>query len=159
MTFNEGDRVIHKTRLDRGTVVDGYDGIAYIELDNGVEMDFPVAELMLEEEYKSPHELRQEEMAAADEATLFVAELILPEVRNIFVALAMKMADEAGAAVIALGGSASPWEKSNAFHKMNFISVATNTRFIDWVNAHNDDRMTAFQLEVLLAMEMAVGII
>jgi len=158
MIFNEGDRVIHSTKLIRGTVLETDDGIVYLEMDNGVEMDFSGTDLMLESEYKSPEEERQEEMAA-DAATLFVAELIFPEVRNIFVALAMKMADEAGAAVIALGGSASTWEEMNDFHRMNFISVATHTQFIDWVNAHNDDRMAAFQLEVLMALEMAVGII
>jgi len=163
MTFNSipfdtDDRVIHKTNLTRGVVLEIDDGIAYLEMDNGVEMDFHVSDLMLESEYKSPEEERQEEMAFADAATLMVAGLILPEVRNLLVGLAMKMADEAGTAVITLGGTASPWSEMNAFHKMNFICVATHTKFIDWVNAYNDNDMALFQLNILVAMGERAGI-
>ena len=158
MTFNERDWVIHTKCGNRGQVLEIADGIAYIELDNGVEMDFPVSDLMLEDDYTSPEEQKQEEMAFADAATLMVAELILPEVRNIFVALAMKIAAESGAAVILLGGSASPWEEMNAYHKMNFISVSTDTQFIDWVNAYNENNMALFQLNILVALGEKVGI-
>lgn len=158
MTFNEGDRVIYLSKLTHGTVLEVFDGRVYLEMDNGVEMDFSEADLMLEAEDKSPEEVRQRDMALDDAVALKVAELIFPEVRNLFVALAMRMAAEAGAAVIALGGSASPWEETNAFHKMNFISVATNTTFVDWVTAYNDNNMAAFQLSILGAIGMRAGI-
>lgn len=110
-SFNKGDRIIHPEKLIRGTVLEVDDGIAYLEMDNGVEMDFPEGVIVREEYYKSPEEKRQEEMALADSVTLAVAELILPEVRNLLVGLAKMRAEKAGEAVRALGGTAAPWRK------------------------------------------------
>lgn len=158
MTFNEHDWVIHSKTGNRGQVLEIADDIAYIELDNGVEMDFLISELMLEEDYKSPEEERQEEIESADAVTLKVAEMILPEVRNMWVALAMIQADKAAVAVRLLGGSASPWEEMNAFHKMNFICVSTHTKFIDWVHAYNENNMVEFQKDIMTALNKRVGL-
>lgn len=152
MSINERDWVIHTKSGNRGQVLEIADGIAYIELENGVEMDFSISDLILESEHKSPEEERQEDMALADDTVRAVAELILPEVKSIFITLAQRLAASSGLAVIALGGSAAPWEEMNAYHKMNFISVSTGTKFIDWVNAYNDGNMAVFQLSILVAL-------
>lgn len=158
MTFNEGDRVIHKTRDLRGTVLEVAGGMVYVETDNGVEMDFFIPDLMLETEYKSPEEERREKVSYADAVTVAVSELILAEVRNLLIGLAMMKAEKAAEAVVALGGTAVAWDNLNAFQKMNFISVSTNTQFIDWVDAYNENKMAKFQLTVIVALGQAVGI-
>lgn len=153
--FGVGDRVIHPIKLVRGTVLEIDDGIAYIELDTGVEMDFPVTSLEAEAEYKSPEETAGERLGKeiSNATTIKVAELILPEVRNMFVALAQMKAEQAGVAVVLLGGSAAPWEQMNDFHRMNFICVTTGTKFSDWVDAYNEHKMDEFQQTIITNLE------
>lgn len=45
--FKEGDRVIHKTTRDCGTILEVDDGVAYIERDNGCEVDYSVSAIEL----------------------------------------------------------------------------------------------------------------
>ena len=147
--FNMDDRVIHKDNLFRGTVLEVCDGWAYLELDNGVEMEFPVSELMLESEYKSPEEKKREEMETTNTEKLAIAELILPEIRSILVTLGRSAAEQGMLAVIAIGGSATPWDELNAFHKMNFISVATGVPFEQWETGYHAGTLANVQLLAL----------
>ena len=149
MTFNEGDQVIHKSKLDRGTVLEVADGIAYLEMDNLVEMDFPLSDLVLESEYKSPADLEKEVMDLKSDANKKLAEVIWPKIRPVLANMTSVYALSAEAAVGILGGEATPWEELTAYHKMNFLCIWTKTKFEDWVDAADVGKLGDVQLAIM----------
>ena len=157
MTFNDGDRVIHKTRLDRGTVVDSDGGTIYIELDNGVEMDFSALDLMLEEDYKTPHEVEQGAINAVAKDKKKAAEEIWPKIRPILASMTHLYADNASMAVVALGGAAGSWDEMTTYHKMNFLCVWTKTSFDDWINSAEIGKLDDLQLLILTQIGLEVS--
>ena len=150
--FNEGDKIVNIKTGDHGMFLEEYAGVAYLEMDNGVEMDCSVNSIVLEEDYKTPEEIKQEEMTLASEANHAIAELIFPEVRSLLVTMAKHMAEKAALSIIVLGGSATPWDEMDAYHKMNFISVATGTSFKDWMSAYNKNGLDILQLSIFTAI-------
>lgn len=54
--FNEGDRVVAKDTRAFGTVLETYEDMACVELDNGVEMEYKLDQLITEDEFKNHEE-------------------------------------------------------------------------------------------------------
>lgn len=147
--FNEGDRIIHPTKMVRGEVLEIYDGIAYIEMDNGVETDFPVDELMLESEYKSPDEIEKEKMEAADEEKKAIAERIWPNIRPVIADLTERCHANAMAAVSVLGGSGTSWDELTSYHKMNYLIAWSGISFDQWADAADVGKLDSIQLALM----------
>ena len=153
MTINEQDWVIHPKTGNCGQVLEIADGVAYLELENGVEMDFPVSELVLESEYKTPHEQKEEALSNADEEKKKVAEEIWPLVRDTLAVLTERYAEEVAVAVKqTMGGTATPWNELSAYHKMNYLVALTGTSFEKWEEAHKTNTLARLQLTVMMVM-------
>lgn len=145
----ERDWVIHSKTGNCGQVLEISNGIAYIELENGVEMDFPVAELVLESEYKTPADIEQEQMDAADEDKKAAAEIIWPKIRPVLAHLTQLYMEHMAVAVTAIGGSSSPWDELTAYHKMNFLCIWTKIPFEKWVDAKDVGMLDKLQLTIM----------
>lgn len=152
MIFNEGDRVVHSTKGDRGTVLELDGSTVYLEMDNGVEMDFPADVLVLESEYKTPHEKEQEAIEAASAEKKQVAEEIWPLVRDTLAILTERYVEEVNVALRMVGGEGASWDKLTAYHKMNYLAVLTGTTFEKWEEAHKTNTLPRLQLAVMMAM-------
>ena len=109
--INEGDKIVNNKTGDHGTFLEECAGIAYLERDNGVEMDCSVSDIVLEADYKTSEKIKQEEMTLASKANHAIAELIFPEVRSLLVTMAKHMAEKAAISIIVVGGSATPWDE------------------------------------------------
>lgn len=143
LMFNDGDRIVTKDGY-RGKFIEEYAGVAYLELDNGVELDCPILDIMLEADYKTPEEIKREKSLLSQKENDAVAECILPNVEPLILALAEFQARGAALAVSVLGGSAKSWDDLTAFQKMNFVCIASGVKFSEWVDAYNNDKMTTF---------------
>lgn len=154
--FDEGDRVIHKTRLDRGTVLEIDDGTVYIEMDNGVEMDFHVSELMMESEYKTPADIEREKMDAVDADKKAAAEIIWPKLRPATVRLVELYHANIAMAANQLFGSATPWAELTAYHKMNFLVVLSKFSFEKWMEANNNGKLHVLEIAILMQIGEAL---
>ena len=149
--FNEYDWVIHTKTGNRGQVLEIADDIAYLELENGVEMDFPVSDLMLEADYQTPEETAGDRLGEALDgkmpaAVLVTCELMLADMRPALVRMGELYSEQAAHAITVLGGSATPWTEMNAYHKMNFVSVVTSIPLEKWVEAYGNNTLTRLQL-------------
>lgn len=152
MMFSEGDRVVINKCGTRGKFMEEYAGVAYLELDNGVEMDCSTSAITLEADYKTPEEIKQEEAKGAITENQAIAELILPQITTILLTMAEQYAEQVVLSIGVIGGTATPWDKLTAYHKMNFICVVTNTRFSDWVKVYNNKRTASFQMTIFAAI-------
>lgn len=150
--FKENDEVIHPERNMRGTVLEVDRDTVYLEMRNGVEMDFPASKLMLASEYRTDAEKRDDEDKYLTAALMAVSELIIPRVQPLLYNLTNLQASAAGDAIRLLGGSATPWDEMSAYHKMNFLCVTTQTKIEDWVIAYKDCKLTELQRAIVLRM-------
>jgi hypothetical protein len=157
--FNEGDRVIHTGKLIRGEVLEIDGNTAYLEMDNGVEMDFPVSDLILESEYKTPDEIKRELDDLVDESKKKAAEVIWPKIRPVIACLVESyVVNRVEPSVKALGGSATPWNELSAYHKMNYMCALTGTTLDQWIDAADVGKLPLLQLTIMAQIGEAASL-
>ena len=130
--FKIGDTV--RSLLDArilGDVVETDGNRVYIELSNGVEMDFDAQTLVLESEFQAQHDTSVNDDVAShanDDTYDAVIDGLYPAV------LALgKLADLAATRVP--GVTSSGWNAKSSLQKLNIISVITEVPVKDWVDA------------------------
>lgn len=147
-----GDEVRVRATNDAGIIDEISGNLAYVVMDNDVEMEYPLDALILESDYKPSDEENHltEKNNAAKCAT---SQVILDALYETTIKLGQVVHMHASSAVIVIGGSACDWESLNAYQKMNFIAMASTIPLDKWTEEFkkNDGSLGRLQL-VALAM-------
>lgn len=129
--FKIGDRVRHAARDVVGTVIEIDGATVYIEQDNGAEVDFPAAQLVLESAYQKSHDRgtrRDAGSPATDAAYASVIAGLFPAV--------IELGKRHHAALPRVPGVApKAWEELSALQKLNAVSAATEVPVKAWIDA------------------------
>ncbi len=146
-----GDEVRVRKNGDAGIIGEIDGNVAYLDMDNGVEITMILDDLILESDYQptdAENRATEEDNAAKCASSQKVLDVLYESIINmgqIFHRNAM------AAVVVAFGGSGNDWESLNAYQKMNFISIASGFPLDEWTKAFekNDGSIGKLQLAAL----------
>lgn len=133
-----GDEVRVRKNGDAGIIGEIDGNVAYIDMDNGVEITMILDDLILESDYQPTDEenrATEEENAAKCASSQKVLDVLYDQI----IKLGQIFHRNAMAGVVALGGSGNNWESLNAYQKMNFISIATSIPLDVWIETVEKD--------------------
>tara|TARA_R110002126_G_scaffold47512_33_gene133185 strand:- start:648 stop:1115 length:468 start_codon:yes stop_codon:yes gene_type:complete len=149
--FNVGDKVRNVAANVVGIVVEVDGDRVYFEQDNGAEVDFPAASLVLETDFQTSHADPLPGDAAAPDADEGACAAVLAE---LYPAVA-EIGEAAYAGVKRVPGVVvKGWPSLSAAQKLGIIATATGVPAADWIEAARPGGRTKIgplQLSVLAA--------
>jgi hypothetical protein len=130
--FKPGDIVRNTARNVVGEVIEIDGDTVYIEQENGAEVDFPAAQLVLESDFQKRHDRSAAPDAAAqanDAAYAAVIANLYPKI--------IELGQRHHAAQPRLAGVAPKgWDELSALQKLTAVSAATNVPVKAWLDAN-----------------------
>ncbi len=148
--FKTGDRVRNAARNVLGKVIEVDGDTVYIEQDNGSEVSFPAAQLVLEAAFQKSHDRTARVDAGAQANDPAYAAVLA----NLFPAV-LQLGQRHHAAQPRVPGVAPKgWEELSALQKLNAVSAATNVPVKAWLDANQPGAKVAIgklQISVLSA--------
>ncbi|MEE2998181.1 MAG: hypothetical protein VX700_13650 [Pseudomonadota bacterium] len=152
--FKEGDIVRNVSAGIVGVVVEVDGETVYLEQQNGVEMDFPAAALLLEQTFQAKHD-----KSVHDDAGSHINDDIYDEVIANMYPVMLEIGQAAYHSVPPLRGvEPKIWDSLSALQKLNAVSDATNVPVADWIKANvtgATPTLAQLQLSVLADREAA----
>ena len=149
--FKVGDKVRHVAANVVGTVVEIDGETVYLEQDNGAEVDFAAASLVLEDAYQAKHDT-----SVRDDASSRAHDALYESVMTNLYPAIVEMGQLAHSRVKpAPGVPAKSWDALSALQKLNAISEATDVPVKAWIDANRPGAKPAIgplQLSVLSAL-------
>lgn len=148
-----GDEVRIRSTGAIGVIAEIDGDIAYIDMDNGVEMSMFLSDIILESKYVTKFEKQTRRSDEETVAKHAISQEVIDVLYEQIIRLGQWAHASASSAVIALGGGVSAWESLNAYQKMNFISVATAIPVDVWFETFKKDDGSLGKLQ-LTALSM-----
>lgn len=148
--MNIGDRVCNRhTGSNAGVIGDMTEVIAFVDMDNGVEMELRLSDLILAVDYVPPQQEMDTMVAAELEAQNDLAQTVIDSLGEGLIKFGQIQHESASMAVIALGGSATKWDSLTALQQLNFVSIVTGISTKEWIEANVDGKLTSFKFMAL----------
>lgn len=153
MTFQPGDRVHVVTSVSSAVVLEQDGDLVYVELPNGVEMEYDVSAIIYEDDYVSPEELV--EILKEEEQAKVEAELtkIWNAVDSRLQALTMlyhqnitKILSSISPAAASTVEVQTTWDDVSSFQRLNILAVLTSIPVAMWKDAYENDKMSRLTL-------------
>ena len=146
--FAEGDLVRVKATGDLARLLEIADGTAYIELaSNGVEMEYPVAAIVLDEEYMSPEQKAALEKAESDAKQYEKEQAILDKLPEIIINFVKGAYQNFPARVLF---HAPIWEELNAHQKINWVAVLTQIPAAMWIDGYDNNTLSRLEMVAII---------
>ena len=146
--FSEGDIVRNVAAGIVGPVVEVDGETVYLEQENGVEVDFPAAALVLEQTFQSKHDT-----SVRDDPGSHLNDPVYDAViANLYPAVLEIGQTRHQSAETVPGVEQKSWESLSALQKLNAVSEATEVPVADWIAANRpgaSPTLSQLQLSVL----------
>ena len=134
-----GDEVRVRKNGDAGIIGEIDGNVAYLDMDNGVEITMILDDLILESDYQ-PTDEENRATEKENAAKCAASQKILDALYDTTIRLGRLAHRNVSAEVIAFGGSGPcDWESLNAYQKMNYIAVGSAISLDVWIETVEKD--------------------